>query len=345
MPDHRGSNAPPASRYFEIATIAFPPGQQREFWRYGILNRSEADFHPTDLARSYHGQLRGYLGTHSQIRDGQADPIILRRTAALCRRDGSDEILLSAILHLGRPARVNHDGREVEIHQGDIMMYDFARPLEIDVGRYREVNFRLSRSLVAAATGRDPAAFGGTALPRTPLTRMLFAHLRDFVEALPVMTDTERQATLDVATEFALQALSVAGGGLPPEDDTRADWLWEAVKRLIDRNLAHQDLSPERLAHALSNSRSSIYRLFRGRGLTVMGYVMERRLARARDMLGDPENRLTIADISAACGFDDPSYFSQVFRRRFGCQPREARERGWHGGTGTASGEPDTPGR
>ena len=66
---------------------------------------------------------------------------------------------------------------------------------------------------------------------------------------------------------------------------------------------------------------------FDGSGLSVMEHITGLRLDKARDMLRDPENQLKIADISAACGFDDPSTFSRLFRRRFSCQPRETRVR------------------
>ena len=53
-----------------------PARQRREFWAFGILNRSEADFHEDDLRRPYRGSLRGYVGPRSQIRDRYSDPII-----------------------------------------------------------------------------------------------------------------------------------------------------------------------------------------------------------------------------------------------------------------------------
>ena len=321
-----GRTSQPA-RYFHVSTEPLPERQQQEFWRYGILNRSEADFHPEDRNKPFHGSVRGYLGNRSQLRDGTSDPIIMRRTAAMCRRDGIDEILVTALLRTSRPARMVHGGSESDMLVGEITIIDFARPMEIDAGQYRELNFRLPRSLVSGAIGRDPSRLAGMRLPRTPMTRMLFGHLRDLADSISSMTDVEREASMEVTTEFALQTLNVFVGGMPPEDDTHPDWLFVAAGRAIERNLGRRDLTPERLAQELGCSRASVYRLFQSRGLSVMEHITGLRLDKARDMLRDPENQLKIADISAACGFDDPSTFSRLFRRRFSCQPREMRVR------------------
>lgn len=214
------------------------------------------------------------------------------------------------------------------VQTGDLVVADFARAMTLDVGQYREVNFRLARPLVAAAIGRDPGCLSGRILPKTPLTAMLFQHLRAFAEALPTMEEDERAAGLEATTEFALQTLDFVVRRFDGAADTPSDRLFEAAERLVERNLGLRRLSPEWLARKLGCSRSAIYRLFRQRGHSVMEFVSERRLQRAYESLANPDNRQTIADIASSCGFDDPSAFSRLFRRRFGCTPREARVRG-----------------
>ncbi|MGO9419369.1 helix-turn-helix domain-containing protein [Roseiarcus sp.] len=313
------------SRYFEASTVVVPAAQSREFWRFGVLNRSDADFHEEDLGAPYRGRIRGYFGARSQIRDGRSDPIILRRTAEVRRRDGGDEILLSAALHIGRETWVGEPDRMFRVETGDLLVVDLAKATTLDAGEYREVNFRLSRPLVAAAIGRDPAFLGGRILPKTPLTAMLYANLRSFVDALPTMEESERAAALGACTEFALQTLDFVVRRFDGAADTPSDRLFEAAERLVERNLGLRRLSPEWLALKLGCSRSAIYRLFRLHGHSVMEFISERRLTRAYETLGDPDNRQTIADVASSCGFDDPSSFSRMFRQRFSCTPREAR--------------------
>jgi AraC-like DNA-binding protein len=47
------------------------------------------------------------------------------------------------------------------------------------------------------------------------------------------------------------------------------------------------------------------------------------RLAKAKEMLKEPTN--TIATIAYECGFNDPAYFSRVFKQEHGETPQEWR--------------------
>jgi AraC-like DNA-binding protein len=54
--------------------------------------------------------------------------------------------------------------------------------------------------------------------------------------------------------------------------------------------------------------------------------VLERRLEKATELLGDPKWRdRRIADIAAESGFTDLSYFNRAFRRRYGATPSDLR--------------------
>jgi AraC-like DNA-binding protein len=54
-------------------------------------------------------------------------------------------------------------------------------------------------------------------------------------------------------------------------------------------------------------------------GRTIGSWIADMRMARARTALEHTE--LPVADIGAACGYDDPAYFSRVFRRAHGVPP------------------------
>jgi AraC-like DNA-binding protein len=84
--------------------------------------------------------------------------------------------------------------------------------------------------------------------------------------------------------------------------------------------------SLEQLAKSASLSAGHFGRLFKQTtGLSVRQYINKQRLIEARRLLiqGD----LNVAEVAQAVGFDDPFYFSRVFRIAFGISPSQFRGR------------------
>lgn len=81
---------------------------------------------------------------------------------------------------------------------------------------------------------------------------------------------------------------------------------------------------PVSLAHlaALAHlSTEHFHRLFRAQfHTTPMRYLLRRRMARALRLL--TEGTASVKEMAAACGYDDPFYFSRVFRQTYHCTPR-----------------------
>jgi AraC family transcriptional regulator of arabinose operon len=73
-------------------------------------------------------------------------------------------------------------------------------------------------------------------------------------------------------------------------------------------------LSPSRLSH-----------LFKQRmGETPMQYLEQRRIERAKDLL--QMTGKTVSQVAYEIGFENPFYFSRVFKRRTGKSPRQIRQ-------------------
>ena len=92
----------------------------------------------------------------------------------------------------------------------------------------------------------------------------------------------------------------------------------------LDRHLAGR-VTPVDLARAAGLSASHFNRLFRRwTGRSPGEFVLHRRVEHARKLLGDVG--LSIKEVAARSGFDDPYYFSKVFRRIDGLPPTHFRE-------------------
>jgi AraC family transcriptional activator of tynA and feaB len=316
---------PTASGYFELSTDQVATQYRPEFWRETVLNRSDVDFLPDAAVSGFSASIWGTIGGGAELRYGRLAAGTLHRRAERCRRDGGDEILLSAIVSTNDQVRYRDSSSAFAVPAGRFLITDMSVPFALEMGRFRSINFRLPRAAVVRAVGTWPARLRGRLLPATPLTSLLFEQMVRFADAMPGMDDAARQVALDVTADFALGVLRLETRSAAWEEGAHSCALWPAAKRFVERNLDRADLGPAVLARALKCSRSQLYRLFASHDTAVMDHIRDRRLARCREMLSDPSCRLPVAEIASLCGMDNPSAFSRAFRQRYGCSPGEMR--------------------
>ncbi|MFS0724407.1 response regulator transcription factor [Paenibacillus sp. 1P07SE] len=98
----------------------------------------------------------------------------------------------------------------------------------------------------------------------------------------------------------------------------------EAVKAYIDLHFA-EPLSLEQLARVFFVSKEYLSKLFKqSYGVTVMDYVLQRRMEQAKAWLEQEE--LSIKTIAEMTGYEDMSYFYRVFKKHYGVAPGEMRK-------------------
>lgn len=100
------------------------------------------------------------------------------------------------------------------------------------------------------------------------------------------------------------------------------------IKEDIDKHFGDSAYSLESFIRTLPLNYDYVRKLFvKETGITPREYLTRRRMDRARDiMLSGITNRYsnyTISQISEACGFAEPLYFSRVFKKYFGVSPTE----------------------
>ncbi len=100
----------------------------------------------------------------------------------------------------------------------------------------------------------------------------------------------------------------------------------QTVTDLIHASIADPNLSIFSLAEEMSMSSSQLNRKMNGiTGYSTISYVLKVKLHKARKMLTETDRK--IADVSEACGFQDSSYFSRVFKKEFGFTPSQIQRR------------------
>lgn len=113
-------------------------------------------------------------------------------------------------------------------------------------------------------------------------------------------------------------ASSLAHSGL-----TNTDVLFlRHLQEYISEHLDNPDLKNKDVAGAMCVSSSALFKKVKAlTGMSPMEYLQRARLNKAAEMLSSGE--MSITNACYASGFNTPSYFAMVFKRRFGMTPRE----------------------
>jgi AraC family transcriptional regulator len=116
--------------------------------------------------------------------------------------------------------------------------------------------------------------------------------------------------------------------GPPPPVPQQPDLPSPKLRRVLDHvaNRLDTPLTLQRLADLAEMDLFRFVRAFKQTtGLSPHRYIVEARIARAKDLLRD--GRISITEIALRTGFATPSHFSVTFRRITGTTPRAFRDR------------------
>ena len=119
--------------------------------------------------------------------------------------------------------------------------------------------------------------------------------------------------------EKYMSAITRSGSESKLSNDANMKFL-QNVTSIIHTELNNPNLNSTFLAEKMAMSVSQLSRKINGiTGYSTISYVLQLKLNKAKKMLTN-EN-VSITEVSDACGFYDASYFSRVFKRKFGVSP------------------------
>ena len=168
--------------------------------------------------------------------------------------------------------------------------------------------------------GEAYAAFeaGGLAAPRRavqPLSRpidaapVIFGDLRDALAAVGPRSELAASVAVQRLLLAILDATDPAGAPVPEASAVDVVVRDAVLPLSVAERAAAVGLTPRELAAAVRGAT----------GLPVNEYVIEVRIARARELLAG--TRLDVGQVANRVGYDDAAYFSRLFRRRTGVAP------------------------
>ncbi|MEW2622929.1 helix-turn-helix domain-containing protein [Streptomyces sp. NPDC048106] len=273
----------------------------------------------------FHGRIAtdhlGYL----QVSTMEADAKRVSRTPALIAR--SSEAMVAVGVQVSGTATFVQDGRRAEVGEGDLVVYDTARPYFFDYPqRFTTHVFQLPRHKLGVADG-DIRQVTGNAIGTTD---GFGAVLLPFLATLAASADgyppaVASQLAGHVVDLFATLITERTHPGGADADTARSHVLIR-VRDYINQNLGDPDLSPEGIARTHRISVRYLHRLFESERTTVSRLIQQRRLEECGRELAHLGTASTVSAVAHRWGFVSTSHFSRAFRRTYGVSPREWRK-------------------
>jgi AraC-like DNA-binding protein len=228
---------------------------------------------------------------------------------------------LIGLLHMRRGTiGLDFEGERVLLRAGELVMWDSARRGGFTTfGRVDNQTLVVPRERLAMEVPGYQAMFGRPFRSDHPAARLMGSLLGSLVPVVGSLDVAARDAVADAALDIARAVVSTRDD---PEPRAQTAARLTAVHLYIDANLRDPKLSPARIAKANAISLRTLHRLFESTDESVSAVIRERRLSRCyADLLRGTGESVTA--IAYRSGFRNMSYFSRVFRERYGVSARE----------------------
>jgi two-component system, response regulator YesN len=132
-------------------------------------------------------------------------------------------------------------------------------------------------------------------------------------------------STLEEAVAMARELLRAALAYRDEQGSARYGMVIRKAKAFIDERFSNPDLTLREVAEHVALSNNHFCTVFsQETGVTFTEYLTSVRLAKAKELLRDQQMRTS--DVAFAVGYNDPHYFSYLFKKNAGLSPRDYRK-------------------
>lgn len=304
-----------------LDTRAVAPGDRLEYWSAGIAEH----FFPitfSDAPEGFRARLSG----------GQVGPVAIRSLRAMPHR-----VLRSAsTVELGDPGSVllymlregtcdlEQDGQSCLLGPGDIAWQDSSRPSAFAaLTDFEMLVFSLPKWFLgpAAALFNSSGTAGQLVKGSASFSRIATPFLSGLAYAADLGGLSESEAK--AATDMLLTLTHAFSTGVDA-DRSHSSELMTEIRRYILEHLDDESLNPSTIAAAHFISTRYVHKLFSSTGTSLVAWIRQRRLDRARLEL-QSSGRESIAEVARRAGYRDAASFSRAFREAFSESPRDVR--------------------
>ncbi|WP_420465949.1 helix-turn-helix domain-containing protein [Panacagrimonas sp.] len=308
---------------WDTGTLA--PTQQFGYWREVLCEAFTALDSVPQAPRNYRSTVVLHeLAEVNAVELSSFAQEVRRGSAEIRRR--ADEYLFANLQLSGR-STVEQDGRRIEVAPGSFYLVDTTRPYRLYFTEdFCALSFRLPHAQLLPRLRQPRRCTAVRVDAASGLGSLAAAQMQGLMRCAPQLDADAAQRLSSTLAEL----ISISVSGTIPAQEQSRDELRRAFRQMIVRQVRERATDPglavEGVAAHFRISPRYLHGVFAEHGTSFTQFVLEHRLTLATQALGDSSAAVT--EVALACGFGDPSYFGRVFRRRFGCSPRQWRQSG-----------------
>lgn len=225
-------------------------------------------------------------------------------------------------------------GKDVRCRPGGFILERSHEPYEFSHAEAADLWVLKVEAKALGARVRQPDRFCSLQFGAADGAGGLFADMLHLIPSrFDAMTPETRATVGRQLVDLLVLALKSDDRTLTAGNSTVREAHLTRIEAYIRRHMNDSALAPDAIARGCGISTRYLHELFRDTNQTLGSWVRDQRLEAARELLDDPSNRQTIAEIAYRWGFGDQAQFSRAFKAHFGVPPKDYRERAR---TGTA---------
>jgi AraC-like DNA-binding protein len=307
-------------------TSLVPPAERFEYWADAA---PRALLHPVGTQRLTDRPFSGRIVEHklgpvtAYRMQGDASLVTLRAGSI---ESYDPERFSVAFVRSGRHD-VIQEQRSATVSEGDLVAVHTSKPYAIRFETSYDVAvFVIDRVLLRPYSDRVCSLTAQRVSSERGSGRVVAGLLHGLADELDHGHIGPGNADLGESVVDAVRGLFAPTGTVPDERAfaPRAELLMK-LRGYIEAELSDPSLGPEQIAREHFISVRYLYKLFENQG-GVCSLIRNKRLDRCRRDLADPVLcEETVASIAQRWGFNDPGYFSRVFREAYQLSPTQYR--------------------
>lgn len=293
-------------------------------WRERVGHVVDVPPVKAQLADGFHGQIDKYVAGDIVFTDSRTDALTLERSVARVSADTRRDY----VFHLFAEGGVgNVSGtptkRSARNSTCGLIAFDLDQPFRVERPACHVLTLFAPKAVVDTAFPGADSIHGRIVEQSSPLTQLVFDHAAALSRHLPRMNVAQAKGELDAAVQLLIAAFRKQARLTGEARAAVQVAVLGQVRRYIEANLHHPELSPSGVVDALQLKRATIYRWFEHEG-GLGAYIRNRRLREAAGELVRFPN-IQVIDIAYGLGFKSASDFTRAFRRAYGMSPQDAR--------------------